>query len=900
MKRIFALLFVVICLFSCQKAPFLTLNTPSTLTFTEQGGTQDIIFQANRDWSASSSDSWCKVSPASGNAAEGNISFKVSCDPNSTYDTRSCTVTIKVEELTEIITVNQETNLGLLISPTEYNLTNKDQTIEVEVRTNVKYTVDIDSSCRDWIKLISTKALNLNKLIFDISANETYDDRTGRITIRQSDGALAETITVKQGQSYGLFVTIPEYNLSNKAHTLSVEVQANIEFDVQPEVNWIHYVETRGLKTSIITLNVDANSTYDQRIGKVQVKQKNGNLSGTITITQKQLDGLFVSPKEFNLSSDEQTIEVKVNYNVSSSIVIPDDAKEWVSLKRNTSTRGLAETSAIFTIAKNTSYDDRETSITFKQTDGPLAQTLRITQSQTDCLIIGKKDYDVGRDGETIVVQIETNVELDVIIPDDAKEWITRVETPQSRGLTNKSVYLKVAENSSYFGRTASVVIRGEGMDLKEEILIKQAQTDALVITNESLEYEVDFAESMITINFFHNIPFNPESADLPNWITSSWETIDENNVKVILHVMENAEIESRFSTIVYESENKILETTVLVVQDRAPIDLGVEGTANCYIIPSSGWYKFNATVEGNTDLSIEGVNSVELLWETIDNCYILGRIGAIEQVKFKDSFAYIKIRKHHEPENALLAAKDHNGKVLWSWHLWITEYNPTIQYDTYARCGAYMMNRDLGALSNIPGDSLVKGLFYQWGRKDPFIGNETPQYNIVESSPITGTTIFASENPTIFISYAAHNDNDWLYGVHDTGLWGKKKTKYDPCPQGWKVPNILYNGGTLTGVWENFPVGHEIDAIYDEDNRGICFGSYYSNPPTWYPVYGTISGESGLLSPSGTGGYHVGRWWSSFNQGSSAFILEILDSFVSPYVSTGPASGLSVRCQRE
>ena len=75
MRRIISYLFMLVSLAfmtaSCQKAPFVTLNTPRSFTFTRDGGTQNITFTCNRNWSVSSSESWIQVSPSSGTASDG-------------------------------------------------------------------------------------------------------------------------------------------------------------------------------------------------------------------------------------------------------------------------------------------------------------------------------------------------------------------------------------------------------------------------------------------------------------------------------------------------------------------------------------------------------------------------------------------------------------------------------------------------------------------------------------------------------------------------------------------------------------------------------------------------------------------------------------------------------------
>lgn len=88
MKRLVALVFVVICFAACQKAPELSLSSPATVELSADGSSDTITFTANRDWTASCSDSWIHVSPSSGSATDGLITVSVRCDANTTYDDR--------------------------------------------------------------------------------------------------------------------------------------------------------------------------------------------------------------------------------------------------------------------------------------------------------------------------------------------------------------------------------------------------------------------------------------------------------------------------------------------------------------------------------------------------------------------------------------------------------------------------------------------------------------------------------------------------------------------------------------------------------------------------------------------------------------------------------------------
>ena len=470
-----ALVGVLALLFaSCEKAPFITMTGPRSFNFTRDGGSQSITFSCNRPWSVSSTESWVQITPSSGESSDKDITVTIKCSPNTTYDPRSATVTVKLEELSESITITQDTGIGLIVSPTTLELTNAAQVIEIEVQKNVQYSVAIDNESAKWIKQGGTKALTTDKVTFTISANESYDNREGKITFKQLDGDLSQTVTVRQSQTNGLFITTPDYNLSNEAHTLSVEVKANVEFEVTSQAEWIKFVETKALTPSTITLSVEANESYDNRTGIVLVKQKNGDLTGTITVNQKQTDFLHTPSTSFNLTSEAQNITLEIQDNVSYSIVIPDDAKSWISIVSNTQTKALVDDQVVLAIAKNTTYDDREASVTIKQVDGSLAGTISIKQAFMEGLIPDKTSYDVDRLGGTLEMGVQANVEYEVTTED---AWIHYVQT---KALSASTVVLTIDENETYSAREGKVTLSQKGGTLSQTILVKQASRIAI------------------------------------------------------------------------------------------------------------------------------------------------------------------------------------------------------------------------------------------------------------------------------------------------------------------------------------------------------------------------------------------------------------------------------------
>ena len=356
-------------------------------------------------------------------------------------------------------------NNGLLVSQTSYELTKAAQQINIQVQANVKFSVEIDNGCKDWVKYNTTKGLTTSTVVLDIAENKTYDTREGKVTIKQDGGNLSSTITIKQSQLDGLFITTPEYNLSNEKHTLTVEVSTNVEFDVKPEADWVKYVQTKGLNTKQIVLEVAENDTYDQRETKVNVKQKNGDLSGVITIKQDEKYGILVTQPEYSLSNEAAVIDVEVKYNVDFDVVIPDECKEWI---KQISTKGLDSKIYTFSVAKNETYDNREGSITFKQKKGAISTTVAIKQAQKEGLIAEKTEYIISSEEQQLNIKVKSNINYEVDIDDSCKDWLSRIQT---KGLVEETLSFQVAKNEGET-RTGKVILKNES--LQETITIKQ------------------------------------------------------------------------------------------------------------------------------------------------------------------------------------------------------------------------------------------------------------------------------------------------------------------------------------------------------------------------------------------------------------------------------------------
>ena len=115
---------------------------------------------------------------------------------------------------------------------------------------------------------------------------------------------------------------------------------------------------------------------------------------------------------------------------------------------------------------------------------------------------------------------------------------------------------------------------------------------------------------------------------------------------------------------------------------------------------------------------------------------------------------------------------------------------------------------------------------------------------------------------------------------------WQSKKTAYDPCPAGWRVPD-----GGENGIWKTAGFAN---TTFDYTNCGVSF-SITSQETTWYPASGILSEDDGVLKDCGTGGgyWYVpndGDIYKAFSVGSFSYKINHNDI----------KDGYSVRCLKE
>ena len=397
----------------------------------------------------------------------------------------------------------------------------------------------------------------------------------------------------------------------------------------------------------------------------------------------------------------------------------------------------------------------------------------------------------------------------------------------------------------------------------------------------------------------------------------------------------------------------------VSTIEIAPDVPKGRDEMANSYIVDATtttslkipikqgakGWEaidKYNKTTKSSSEnfedrfwQALDGEVTGELLWSETEGMSIsCTRNGDFLDVDFIGS---------ENGSNALIALKDTEGNVLWSWHIWFTDYNPDVTPDpntlkvtngyVHKYQGAewttggiyadkYIMDRNLGAkmtkytntLPSAVGDQTHSGLYYQYGRKDPF---RPGRYDTAQG-PVTIEN--GAANPTVFY-YRTDKDGiyDWAVNTDHVNTdpwagWDKDvlpKSAFDPCPAGWRVP-VAYMSEKRDTVytWSHFRkanifVGRNVGFYYRGTNKD--HGSQYDCGNTAYPPSGRLSYKNGELANTETT-----CLWSSSPQpqfaaqsGSARFFISSAgysggDEVTGTIQAGSRAAGMPVRCIKE
>ena len=414
----------------------------------------------------------------------------LSVEPNDNTELRTATIELRdaqgkaLDKFTIIQkpkAVEEEESVFEIDAEGSYTIPAEGAEIKVNITTNLEYRVEVSEDAKAWLSIGDTRAVRTETLIFTVAKNESDRERTATITIFNKDDE--KVFEFRLTQKFNDKADIPEYiffGLDKESFTFSpdggsvdVIVYSNYKWEILGTSDWCTpSVKSGDANEDGQIVSFSADMTYDDREATFWFRCADEKIK--LVVSQK-LKAVIIpdANNSFNFPAEGGIAVISYQTSVDCKVIIPAEAEDWITIAP--ATRGLVSESITLNIAENTTYSSRTAVIKVVAKDNAeLAVEYTINQEQNDAILADENNtFTVPSAGGEVVINYQTNIDCDVIIPDEAQEWITIA--PATRGLSTYSTTLNIAENNADKERNCVIkVVSKDDNELSVEYTITQ------------------------------------------------------------------------------------------------------------------------------------------------------------------------------------------------------------------------------------------------------------------------------------------------------------------------------------------------------------------------------------------------------------------------------------------
>ena len=543
-------------------------------------------------------------------------SFTLLVNANKSYYNRSAIVKVvnTDEGLSGSVSVSQSFDTVFTVDSTDFEIPMDGGTFMVNVESNVSYEVKLPEGC-DWITPSIKKKdpdfkTEATEIVFTVKENTGYDARDAIITLVNENANIATPLTVHQPFTAVFNADKKTFDVPMEGGTVTVNMESNVSYDVSipADCDWVTLPSssrTRGVKSSVVTLDVKENKSYHDRDVIVTISNKDAGVSVPITIRQPFTTVFTVDNTAFDVAMEGGTVTVNLQTNISYDVMIPDEC-DWITLpatsksrmnsekaRKSKKSRAATTEAIVLRVKENPGYKDRDAVVTIGNKDAGAEIKISIHQPFTTVFKADKTAFDVDMAGGTITVNMESNISYDVSIPSGC-DWITMPTAARSkaransksRGTSTSAVVLRVKENLSYKDREAVVTIANKEAGVSIAIYIHQPfATEFKVDKN---EFEVPMEGGTVTVNVESNVDYDVSIPSGCSWITrvNTARSRATKSSVVMLRVSENTSGSDRRAVITISNSSAGVSTSITITQpfttvfkaDKTAFDVDMDG----------------------------------------------------------------------------------------------------------------------------------------------------------------------------------------------------------------------------------------------------------------------------------------------------------------------------------
>ena len=446
------------------------------------------------------------------------------------------------------ITISSSENLNPVLSQ-------EGGTVSISFTTTADWTASlVNTRAESWITVTpNSGSKGKNEITITATTNETYDERNATVVLKC--GSDSKNIVVTQKQKDALTVTSSKYEVASKGGNISVEVKANINFEVEVKADWIKQVKssnTRALTTSNLNFTIEPNETGDKREGEIIIKS--GELSETVKVYQGFENFITLTQKDFTIPEEGGNVDIEIKSTLNYEVKMLSDV-DWIT---EVQSRAVSTHTHHYTVSPNDTYDSREVKIVFYDPkDKNVADTVTIYQLQKDAIVLAQDEYIMEAKGGELDFTVSANVEFKVSVSAD---WIEQIST---RGLIDKRLKFVVKENTSDENRETVITISND----KLEQHIKVIQKGKNIFSIKQKEYTVSAAGEQIRVEVTATGKYSIQMPEV-DWIAEVTTKATVTNTHVFT-IAANEGYDERLAEITFIDGESGLAETVKVIQKQ-------------------------------------------------------------------------------------------------------------------------------------------------------------------------------------------------------------------------------------------------------------------------------------------------------------------------------------------
>ena len=264
-----------------------------------------------------------------------------------------------------------------------------------------------------------------------------------------------------------------------KTVAVSISLVSDSGHYIEPEwkltggASWCTPSRTSGVSSNVVTFTASENNSDQERNATFTFSC--GRHSQNLVVTQKSSGSLTVTTSKIEMGAAGGEAVIEVMAEIDYTYEIDSKCKGWITYK---GTRAVQTSRLVFDVAANSGKEKREGRITIR--GGGRTETVTIYQAgETPTIVLTQNKYEVSAAGETIKVEINSNVDFTVSIPSSAS-WIEETGT---RAFSTHTKYFTISPNTTTSSRSAEITFKNTTYNLTEKVVVNQAELSISTIT---------------------------------------------------------------------------------------------------------------------------------------------------------------------------------------------------------------------------------------------------------------------------------------------------------------------------------------------------------------------------------------------------------------------------------